>query len=707
MTETQNSPTPAADTLTLPNVPLLVEKLTALEEEINAVYEHVPFGSHTLALDGTFLQVNPLELAWLGFPLEALAGTKKFIDFLTPDSRALYGRHCADTVAQGLIKDLVLDLVGSGGTIRPISLSSVAIKDATGCVIKHRSVIFDISQQVRDEIKLRMSAIAFDSLSGTFVTNCSGVIQQVNRAFVTLTGYSEEDVTGHSPQIPTSALHQPHAFQTILGVVQKHGVWEGEVVNRRKDGTLYTEWLSLRSVLDDAGVACHYIGSFVDNSAMKLATAKLDKLASFDPLTQLANRRLLQVRVTQALAKSQRDEQGGAILFIDLDHFKVVNDTHGHDVGDAVLVQAAERLNSVARITDTVARGGGDEFILMLEDLSPEPVQAAAQARLVAEKIRLALAEPFLVDGNEFRCTGSIGIQLFENGMDFETLTKHADLAMYQAKTAGRNALRFFDAQIQQIVTDRGILESGLRRGLAQRHFMLHFQPQVNHSGFVVGAEVLVRWQHPERGLIPPIEFIPVAEQTGLILPLGEWVLETACTQLKQWEGDTRFEHFILAVNVSALQFRQSNFVGNVQRVIGETAINPARLKLELTESIVFDVQDTVEKMLALNVLGVKFSLDDFGTGFSSLSSLTQLPLKQLKIDRSFVGNIGVKSTDASIVKTIIVMGHNLGMEVIAEGVETQAQRAFLQAHGCDLFQGYLFGRPVPIDQFEAQLQNL
>jgi EAL domain-containing protein (putative c-di-GMP-specific phosphodiesterase class I) len=339
---------------------------------------------------------------------------------------------------------------------------------------------------------------------------------------------------------------------------------------------------------------------------------------------------------------------------------------------------------------------------VLLVGLDPNLIEAGIQARQIAEKILTTLAQPYQFSDYEFHCTASIGIDLFDGVAVVEELLQHADLAMYQSKKTGRNALHFFDQKMQTTVTNRAAMKEGLRLGLVKEEFTLYFQPQVNQKNEIVGAEALLRWRHPERGLVSPMEFIPLAEDTGLILPIGRWVLETACRQLKSWEKKTATRHLQLAVNVSANQFRQDNFVTFVQQVLRNTEINPALLKLELTESVVFNIDDTIEKMAALKAMGVKFSLDDFGTGYSSLSSLTKLPLSQLKIDQSFVRNIGIQLTDAIIVQTIIVMAHTLGMDVIAEGVETDSQNAFLKEYGCLLYQGYLYGRPMPIDAFEA-----
>ncbi len=433
---------------------------------------------------------------------------------------------------------------------------------------------------------------------------------------------------------------------------------------------------------------------------------EIERLAFYDPLTGLPNRRLLYDRLKLALASSTRSGKQGALLFIDLDNFKTLNDTLGHDIGDLLLQQIAQGLVASVREEDTVARLSGDEFIVILENLSEQDLEAAESAKNVGTKILEILNRPYQLASFTYSCTASIGVVLFNNHeMLMDDLLKHADIAMYQAKSDGRNTLRFFDPEMQNRLNIRVILEANLRRALEENQFRLYYQPQVLYSEKIIGAEVLIRWLHPDRGLIPPADFIELAEETNLIQPIGQWVLEEACRQLKTWESSELSRHLQLAVNVSAKQFRQESFVEDVSRVIQRSGINPDRLKFELTESLIHDdINDTITKMNMLGKLGIRFSMDDFGTGYSSLLSLKKLPIDQLKIDQSFVRDISIDNDDAVIVQTIIAMTKNLGMEVIAEGVETEEQRAFLEMHNCLLFQGYLFSKPVPIEQFEALL---
>ncbi|HAV37517.1 MAG TPA: PAS domain S-box protein [Massilia sp.] len=454
---------------------------------------------------------------------------------------------------------------------------------------------------------------------------------------------------------------------------------------------------------DAAGKALRISGTNTDLTETKRAESRIYELAYFDYLTGLPNRRLLIEQLGKILTRAARTGQHGALLFIDLDNFKTLNDTLGHDKGDQLLQQVARRLEArVPRRSDTVARHGGDEFVILLEDLSALPEEAASQAELVAEKLIDAFNEPFQLDGHQHHASPSIGVALFDKDIrDIDELLKRADLAMYQAKAAGRHTIRFFDLHMQTVVNARVELEADLRRSLRSHGFTLHYQRQTDSNGQTVGAEALLRWERPSRQDVSPSVFIPLAEETGLILQLGEWVLEAACRQLVAWGSRQETAHLTVAVNVSARQFRQQAFVDQVLQVIARTGADPRRIKLELTESLLLaNVDNTIDTMHALKEKGIGFALDDFGTGYSSLAYLKRLPLDQLKIDQSFVRDVLTDPNDAAIARTILGLGHTLGLDVIAEGVETADQRNFLAMHGCRAFQGYLFGRPVTAEQF-------
>jgi diguanylate cyclase (GGDEF)-like protein len=443
-------------------------------------------------------------------------------------------------------------------------------------------------------------------------------------------------------------------------------------------------------------------------SGRKAAAEEIQRLAYYDPLTNLPNRRLLMDRLQHAMTASLRSGMKSALLFIDLDHFKTLNDTLGHDIGDLLLKQVAERLAACVREGDTVARLGGDEFMLIMEGLSERLVDAASQTEHIGKKILSSLGKPYQLAGHLCRSTPSIGATVFEEKQaSLEELMKQADIAMYQAKKSGRNTLCFFDPEMQVSVHAHAALENELRQAVERRDFQLHYHVQVDSENRILGAEALLRWVHPELGLVLPGEFIALAEETGLILPIGEWVLETACAQLGKWQHEELTRDFVLAVNVSARQFRQAGFVAQVRDAVRRYAIAPRLLKLELTESLLLhDIEDTISTMNALNDIGILFSLDDFGTGYSSLQYLKRLPFNQVKIDQSFVCDIVTDPSDKAIVKTIIAIAQTLDLDVIAEGVETGEQLQILKGMGCTYFQGFLFGKPMPIERFKAILMQ-
>ena len=478
---------------------------------------------------------------------------------------------------------------------------------------------------------------------------------------------------------------------------------------KRHDGVYRDFFCHAVPVLDKHGGFKYFQGFNLDITERKQSEAEIRSLALYDPLTGLPNRRMLLDRLQQAMASSSRNNKEAALIFIDLDHFKDINDTLGHSVGDQLLQLVAARLIECVREGDTVARLGGDEFVVMLEDLNVDALQSAEQAEAVGIKILNALNQPYSLSGHEHRNSPSIGIALFNGRQQSkDELLKQADIAMYQSKKAGRNTLRFFDPSMQKAIDDRALLEKELNLAIDLRQFELHYQIQVNQLRQTLGAEALIRWRHPERGLVPPMHFIPLAEETGLIVPIGLWVLHTACAQLNLWRQDERTRDLELAVNISARQFHHADFVAQVREVISSHAVQPNRLIFELTESMLLqDIEDTSRKMLELKSLGIQFALDDFGTGYSSLQYLKRLPLDQLKIDQSFIRDLESNQSDKAIVRTIIAMAQSLNLELIAEGVETQAQLHLLLGEGCCNFQGYLFGKPVPIDQLEAILHKV
>ena len=536
-----------------------------------------------------------------------------------------------------------------------------------------------------------------------------GRVTYWNKASEKLFGWKAEEALGKNLDSLFFTQAAGDEFKRILVQIRESGCSYGpfEVEMHTRGGD--KGWmLSTVFTIPMEGVHIGFVRMDVDITLRKEAEKKIEHLAFYDPLTGLPNRQLLQDRLKQALASSHRTGRRGALMFVDMDNFKTLNDTLGHDIGDLLLQHVAHRLESCMREGDTVARLGGDEFVVMLEDLTEQTLEAAAQTEVIGHKMLAILNQPYQLATHQYRSTPSIGATLFlGHEQSSEELLKQADIAMYQAKASGRNTLRFFDPKMQASITARAALEDDLRLALDEDQFILYYQSQVSRNNQIIGAEVLLRWQHPLRGLVSPADFIPLAEESELILSIGSWVLSTACAQIKAWETNDHTQHLQLAVNVSSRQFYQAEFVEQVSQVLSKNAINPNRLKLELTESLVLDdIEATIFKMNALRKIGVRFSMDDFGTGYSSLSSLKKLPLDQLKIDQSFVRDIAIDPDDATIIETIIAMANKLNMEVIAEGVETEIQRAFLDQHDCHLFQGYLFSKPVPIEQFEVLLKK-
>jgi diguanylate cyclase (GGDEF)-like protein/PAS domain S-box-containing protein len=566
----------------------------------------------------------------------------------------------------------------------------------------------DITARQQAEQQLYVAAAAFEAQEGILITDANNVILRVNRSFTKITGYSAEEVIGKNPRIFKSARHDADFYAAMWDSINHTGSWDGEMWNRRKNGEICPERIIITAVKDPNGTLINYVSTITDFTMSKEAADEIKSLAFYDPLTRLPNRRLLLDRLGHALASSVASGNTGALLLIDLDNFKTVNDTLGHDIGDVLLQQLAQRLTTCMREGDTVARLGGDEFVVILAGLSPQTIEAVTQTESIGKKIIAILNQPYQLAKVDYRSTVSIGATLFDyHQQAIDELLKQADTALYQAKKAGRNTLHFFDAQMQANITARALLESQLCKALEMQQFQLHYQIQVDHSNRPVGAEALIRWMSPEHGLVSPAQFIALAEESGLILSIGEWVLDAACAQIKAWQQQTYTRNLILAVNISAKQFHQVDFVAQVRAALQSHDINPAQLKLELTESVMLDnIEDTVAAMNALIKIGVQLSLDDFGTGYSSLQYLKLLPLGQLKIDQSFIRDIDTDSSDKAIVRTIIAMAQSLNLSVLAEGVETEEQRQFLMESGCNNYQGSLFGWPSTIEDFEAVLQQ-
>lgn len=522
-----------------------------------------------------------------------------------------------------------------------------------------------------------------------------------NKSAERLYGWTKEEAIGKSER--ELCGENASVFTTVVNEVLNSGEWRGELTVRRKNATCFMVEGRSTLVRDDNGVPQSILSIHTDITDRKAAQREIHKLAFYDSLTGLPNRQLLLDRLQHEIVVASRRGSMGAVMFIDLDNFKVLNDTLGHDMGDLLLQQVAQRISQTVREGDTVARWGGDEFVVVVSQLGMHAADAVGRADTIAEQIRASLNSPYDLNKHEHHTTPSIGVSLFHGHSEtIEELLKHADLAMYQAKSAGRNTIRFFDPQMQAAITARVALETNMRRSLLDGDFLLYYQPQLDRDGQIVGAEALLRWRHPEQGVISPVHFIHLAEDTGLIMPLGEWILDTACRQLAKWATRQETSHISMAVNVSARQFRQPDFVDKIITAINRNGANPRRIKLELTESLLLDdVDDTAKKMNRLKSFGIEFSLDDFGTGYSSLSYLRRLPFEQLKVDKSFVKDVPENHEDATLVKTIITLGRNLGLKVVAEGVMTQSQFDFLDKCVCDAFQGYFFSQPLLPGDFD------
>ncbi len=582
-----------------------------------------------------------------------------------------------------------------------------AVVQHVNMALKKTVLLNERDQALED---LRLAATAFDAQEAMFITDNNATIQRVNKAFTHITGYEEREVLGKTPRIFKSGQHDNAFYQQMWRTLEQQGYWRGEVWNRRKNGEIYPEWQTITSVKNSQGEITHYVSSFQDMTERKKTEARIERLAYYDNLTGLPNRTLLLDRLKHELALTQRNRNHGAVLFLDLDRFKTINDSLGHSIGDALLQQVALRIEKQVRGADTVARLGGDEFVVILSELGTTTEDAGFSAQIVADKVRASLCQPYRLHGHEYQFTPSIGIALFpEDNETVDDVLKHADSAMYQAKSHGGNSIRFYMPDMQIAADERLALEKDLRQAISNEELMLYYQPQVDGEGQIIGAEALIRWQHPERGMISPNAFIPMAEETGQVIEIGDWVMREAFEQIQAWNATGLCQLSpSFAINVSPRQFHQSDFVQQVTRLISASGIAASSLKLEITENIVMkDVEDTTQKMEELRQLGVVFSIDDFGTGYSSLAYLKQLPLSQIKIDRSFVKDITNDPNDATIVETIISMARHLKLDVLAEGVETPGQLSFLKQQGCYSYQGYYFSKPLPAAEFEQLLMAI
>lgn len=672
-----------------------VFSLKGADQSYRILIENMSEGALTMNTSGMIIYANRRFAEMLKSPLEKVISSQ-ITTWVAPDSYQAFKQLLSNRGEKNNRKEL--DLVANDDTRVPVSLSSSfpllkEIEDMT-CLLA--TDLTEINAYKRNEQELRIAAIAFNSYAGIVVTDSNNMIVQVNDAYTKTTGYAFDEIKGTELELLSSARKDDDFYTCMLESINKNGSWEGEVWSKRKNGEAFLSLYTINTVKDKNGVILNYVGTINDITLSNATKEKIKNLAYYDQLTLLPNRRLLMDRLTLAKASSKRNNNEGAILFLDLDYFKKINDTLGHDMGDLLLQEVAKRLSTCVREDDTVARLGGDEFVVMLEGLGPQPVAAAAQAEVVARKIIVELGRPYQLDTHEYHITPSIGVTLFnQHPSGIARLLGEADIAMYQAKKEGRNTLRFFSQNMQDAINIRAALENDLRKALDEGQFQLYYQIQVDNQNHPSGVEALIRWIHPERGFLLPSQFIQLAEEINLVETIGEWVLETACAQLKLWQDNALTRELVLSVNVSTKQFRNTNFTSQVKDIANRHAINPKRLMLEVTESVLLeDVDAAIDCITVLKEIGIQFALDDFGTGYSSLQYLNKLPLCQLKIDQSFVSNIKT-GRNITIINTIIDMSKNLGISVIAEGVETNEQRQILQNSGCLHYQGYLFGNPI------------
>lgn len=678
------------------------EALRQSEAQLRAITDAVPDISIVLDEDGRYLRIKSPDSNLL------LAGRDNFLgqrlsDVLAASQVELFMPFIARTLASDRSQTIEYEMQTPMG--RRVFEGRARRMDIT--MNGKRALVFmarDITERVALELDRRIAAIAFESPQGMLITDASTRILKANRAFSQISGYSLEEVIGHPTRMLGSGRQGPEFYQAMWASLQETGLWEGEIWNRRKSGEVFPEWLTIGAVRDEQGLVTNYVASLVDISERKNAEQKILHLAFYDPLTGLPNRRLLRDRLQQATTLCRRNGHYAALIFLDLDDFKNVNDAYGHQVGDELLCQVADRLKNTLRELDTVARLGGDEFVIMLEGLEPIAEDAGSQVEHIGSKLMLALREPYDVNGQHFYNSASLGVVLFNDEQhSVDELMQCADLSMYSAKSAGKDSLSFYDPRMQEVVSLRLQLEQDMRHGLASGEFLLYLQAQVNQYGELQGAEALVRWQHPQRGLLGPGTFIEIAERSGLIAELDLYVLKHGCSLLARWAQEPRLAGLSLAVNISSRLLFKDDFIAVLHQVLDSSGANPERLKLEITESLLLaDKNEAALRMQTLQAIGIRFSIDDFGTGYSSMAYLQQLPLDQLKIDQSFVRDLPERSSSLAIVRAILALAQSLGLEAIAEGVETQAQHALLLANGCKNFQGYLFSKPIAVEAFEA-----
>jgi diguanylate cyclase (GGDEF)-like protein/PAS domain S-box-containing protein len=678
------------------------------ERQKNLILRSVPDLIWLKDAEGIYRMCNPAFERFFGAPESDIVGKTDF-DYVEPDLARFFRQNDLAAMAAGQpVKNEEWVTFANDGRHALLETLKMPVRDRDEKVLGVLGISRDITERERASQQLTLVDFALNHVKeAAYLADENGCFHYVNDEACRALECTRDELLKLRVIDVDCDTTQPTQWRDIWDEIKTNKSMTFESCHKTRTGRAFP--VEINTNYFEYGGQAYVLGLVRDITERKQVEAQIRSLAYYDALTRLPNRRLLMDRLGHALIASQRSREFGALLILDLDHFKTLNDTQGHDVGDQLLVEVAQRLTANVRQQDTVSRLGGDEFVVMLEGLGEDEPLAARQAEMVAEKVRCALNRPYLLNAREakFHSTTSIGLTLFRGQeASVDMLLKQADVALYQAKGAGRNLVRFFNPTMQAAIDSRMAMEAALRQALDKNEFRLYYQPQVNQHGDVIGAEALLRWLPANRDPVDPEEFIPLAEETGLILPIGKWVLDTACDQLKAWESDPRTQSLQMSVNVSARQFHQPDFVDTVRHSLVASGINPARLKLELTESVVLEnVDAVVNRMQQLTALGVSFCLDDFGTGYSSLSYLKRLPLDQVKIDQSFVRDVTEDQNDAAIVLAIMAMSQSLGLQVIAEGVETQAQRDFLLKNECLAYQGFLFCKPIPIEEWARLLK--
>ena len=666
------------------------------------LFEETPLGLALCKMDGTLVDINPAYAKIIGRTIEETLPLSYWD--ITPEKYLPSEKEqLAQLETTGRYGPFEKEYAHKNGKLIPVVLTGLLIQQEGENYIW--SVVEDISIRKKAQQRLRLLSKAMESsLEGIVITDAKERIAEVNDAYCTITGYSRDEILGKTPRHMQSGYHTPEFYQEMWDAISTTGKWQGEIWDRRKDGEVFAKWLSVSSLKDQDKQITHYVGVFSDITRIKRTEEELRQLAHYDPLTGLANRSLFTTLLGKKIQSSTRDTKAFGVVFLDLDRFKQVNDTLGHQAGDELLITIAERLEQCVRKSDMVSRLGGDEFTILLTEYKGE-----FNPEIICQRVLESVAKPLVIEEHTVFVSASLGIALYpKDGCTVEDLTKNADTAMYQAKEKGKNRYQFYDETMNARALERLELENKLRQGIKAGQLCLYYQPKLDIlQGQISGCEALIRWHHPEMGLIPPVKFIPIAEETGLVREIGKFVTREACRQAKIW-SETIPELLPVSVNLSASEFSDSALLLEIKNVLEETGLDPSHLEFELTESTVMDYSDQ-ENMATLNqiqALGIRLSIDDFGTGYSSLSYLKNMPFNAIKIDRSFVKDITTDANDEAIILAIISMAHNLNMEVIAEGVETLEQMGFLRFHGSEKIQGYLFSKPLPPVELEARIAS-